>query len=207
MQANINTSGRMDHKMKSRICSANLSLLLLMAFTIFVNSCSDELAVEPIVTDEPETDVEGPVELQPIAEAPAFQGKNLVDGMNISQADVEGHVYIVNFWATWCPPCEKEIPDFIQLQNEYGDRKFTVIGISVDQEGEAVVNDFIKEKGMNYPVIMLTEQIQSDYEDAMDAPLHSIPTSIVVNRDGDIVSVHVGFRTKEQFEQEIKELL
>lgn len=194
--------------MKSRIYSANLSSLLLIAFTIFVNSCSDELAVEPTIIDEPEIEVvEEPVELQPIAEAPAFQGKNLVDGTNISQADVEGHVYIVNFWATWCPPCEKEIPDFIKLQNEYGDRKFTIIGISVDQEGEAVVNDFIKEKGMNYPVIMLTEQIKSDYENAMGAALRSIPTSIVVNRDGNIVSIHIGFRTKAQFEQEIQELL
>lgn len=200
----------MDHKMKSRIYSANLPLLLLIAFTIFVNSCSDELAVAPVVTEESETDidvVEDPVDIQPIAEAPAFQGRNLVDGTNISQTDVEGHVYIVNFWATWCPPCLKEIPDFIKLQDEYGDRKFTIIGISVDQEGEAVVNDFIEEKGMNYPVIMLTEQIQSDYEAAMGAALRSIPTSIMVNRDGNIVSIHIGFRTKAQFEQEINELL
>jgi len=193
--------------MKFRIYTANFCLFLFAAFTIFVSSCSEELAVEPTIIDEPETEVEGPVELRPATNAPAFQGRNLVDGMNVSQADMEGHVYIVNFWATWCPPCRAEIPGLMELQSEYANRKFAVIGISVDQEGEAVVKNFINENGLNYPAIMITEQIQNDYEDALDAPLHSIPTSIIVNRDGDIVSIHIGFRTKEQFEQEIQELL
>ena len=136
-----------------------------------------------------------------------FQGKNLVDGSNFSSDELEGYVQIINFWATWCGPCQQEVPDLVELQSKYGDSKFAVIGMSLDRGGEAVVENFMAEKGMNYPVIMATEQITSHYESAMGAPIRGIPTSIVVNRDGAIVSVHVGFRTRGQFEQEIRELL
>lgn len=142
-----------------------------------------------------------------ISKAPMFQGKNLVDGEVISLQDMEGHVLIINFWATWCPPCRMEIPGFIELYDQYKDKKFTVIGISVDQDGETVVKKFIEQYEMNYPVIMVTKQIQSDYENAMGKAIRGIPTTLMVNREGGIESVHVGYRSKDAFEKEIKKLL
>ncbi len=197
-------------RMKLRIDTTSTYLLLFGVIVILISSCSED----QIVIDEPQIEnpideptVEKPSEPQVFSAAPAFQGANLVDGEVISSDDMEGYVLIVNFWATWCSPCEKEIPGLIGLQNEYEDRKFAVIGISLDTDGAAVVKKFIEENGINYPVILGTTQIVNDYEDAIDSPIRSIPTSMVVNRDGDIVSVHVGFRTREQFEQEIQKFL
>lgn len=143
--------------------------------------------------------------------APAFQGKNLVDGEDISLEDLKGHVLIINFWATWCPPCRKEIPGFVELYSKYKDQKFAVIGMSLDRGNktavEAKIKDFIAKYKVNYPVIMAVGQIQKDYEKAMGKPVRSIPTTLVVNRAGEIVSVHVGYRPKKVFEDEIKKLL
>ncbi|MFC1717604.1 TlpA disulfide reductase family protein [Candidatus Poribacteria bacterium] len=196
--------------MRIQINTTGVYLLLLAASITPVSSCSEDQILideseilEPI--DNPE--VQEPSEPQIFSLAPAFQGIDLVDGKNISSDDTEGYVRIINFWATWCPPCQAEIPGLIGLQNKYADRKFTVIGISLDTGGAAVVESFIEENGINYPVILATKQTVSDYEDAIDTPIHSIPTSMVVDRDGGIISVHVGFRTKEQFEEEIQKLL
>ncbi len=196
--------------MKRRISYAGICLLLFVVIIILVSSCSEDHGMidepqieEPI--DEPKAG--GPSEPQVFPKAPAFQGTNLVDGKSISSDDMEGYVLIVNFWATWCAPCLREIPGLMELQNEYADSKFAVIGISLDAGGEAVVQRFIEENGINYPVILGTTQIVNDYEDAIDTPIRSIPTSMVVNRDGAIVSVHVGFRTREQFEAEIQKFL
>ena len=100
-----------------------------------------------------------------------------------------------------------EIPGFIELHKQYKDQKFAVIGISVDQQGEGVVKKFIKDQGMNYPVIMATRQLQKDYETAMGKAIRGIPTTLIVNREGGIESVHVGFRPKDVFEKEIQKLL
>ena len=139
--------------------------------------------------------------------APAFQGKSLADDTTVSLANFEGHVLIIDFWATWCPPCRKEIPGFIELHEKYRDRKFAVIGMSVDRGSEEMVREFIENSKMNYPVIMALGKIQNDYEKAMGSPIRGIPTTLVVNREGGIVSVHVGYRSKEAFEKEIQELL
>ncbi len=196
--------------MKIQISTTSIYLLFLAASIALVSSCSED----QILIDEPEIlepidnpEVQQPSEPQVSSQAPAFRGIDLVDGKNISSDDTEGYVRIINFWATWCPPCQAEIPGLIGLQNKYADRKFTVIGISLDTDGAAVVERFIEENGINYPVILATEQTVSDYEDAIDTPIRSIPTSMVVDRDGGIVSVHVGFRTREQFEEEILRLL
>jgi len=142
-----------------------------------------------------------------MSKAPMFQAKNLVDGEVISLQDMEGRVLIIDFWATWCPPCRMEIPGFIEIYDKYKDKKFAIIGISVDVSGETVVKKFIEEYKVNYPVIMVTRQLQSDYEKAIGKPIRGIPTTLVVNREGSIESVHVGYRSRDAFEKEIKKLL
>ena len=66
-----------------------------------------------------------------------------IDGKDISLADYKGKVVFVNFWATWCDPCRVEIPWLIDMQNKYGPKGFTVVGIAMDEEGEAVVAPFL----------------------------------------------------------------
>jgi peroxiredoxin len=131
--------------------------------------------------------------------APAF---NLVDvnGKTVSLADFKGKVVILDFWATWCPPCKREIPDFIQLQSEYGDKGLQIVGIALDQP--AKVTAFAKSNGMNYPVLMGTNEVAANY-----GGVEAIPTTFIIDKAGKIVTKFEGFRTKEIFESQIKSLL
>jgi len=130
---------------------------------------------------------------------------NLVDGTNFSFNDVKDHVLIIDFWAPWCPPCKAEIPGFIDLHTKYKDKKFAIIGISVSTT-EKDVKAFIKQAKVNYPIIMGTSELVAEYEVAMGQNITAIPTTLVINRKGEIASVHVGAEDKSVFEQEILKL-
>jgi peroxiredoxin len=133
------------------------------------------------------------------ATAPAFTLTD-IRGANVSLADFKGKVVILDFWATWCPPCKREIPDFIKLQDEYGSRGLQIVGIALDQPGK--VRAFAQQNGMNYPVLLGTDQIAALY-----GGIEGIPTTFIVDRKGDIVNRFVGFTPKEDFETEINRLL
>ena len=89
-------------------------------------------------------------------QSPAFTLKD-ADGNDVSLSDFEGKVVILDFWATWCPPCRAEIPGFIELQRDYGEKGLQVVGVSLDQQGWSVINPFVVEYGINYPVVLLTD--------------------------------------------------
>ena len=137
---------------------------------------------------------------------PIFKGKNLVDNKEIDLAKLEGHVLIVDFWATWCPPCVKEIPDFVEMYKKYKDKQFTIVGISVDTEMKEV-EKFIKEHKMTYPIVMVSEEIKAAFEKALEKPIRGMPTTLIIDRAGKIISVHEGYTKKDVFLKEIKPLL
>jgi thiol-disulfide isomerase/thioredoxin len=168
-----------------------------------------------VVTEKPSSSVQAKEEKPKVKEAteasnltkaPAFQGVNLVNGEKVSLADMSGYVLIIDFWAPWCPPCRAEIPGFIELHNKYKDKKFAIVGIAVSTTDNDV-KKFITEQKVNYPIIMGEQQTVKDYEKAMKQPMRGIPTTLVINRNGEIVSVHVGAEDKSVFEQEIQNLL
>ena len=119
----------------------------------------------------------------------------------VKLADYKGMVVLVNFWATWCGPCKEEIPDFVKIYDQYKDKGFVILGVSVDDSPEQL-QAFMKEYGMNYPVLQMTPE----FEDAF-GPFYGYPTSFVVARDGTICLKHLGPLTHAQAEQEIKSLL
>jgi cytochrome c biogenesis protein CcmG/thiol:disulfide interchange protein DsbE len=121
------------------------------------------------------------------AKVPAFKLKDATTGKEVSSAQWDGKVRIIDFWATWCPPCKKEIPDFIELQNEYG---------------PSVVAPFVKEWKMNYPVLIGGEEVSQAYGSIM-----SYPTTFIIDRKGNVVQKYIGFREKAVFEKDIKALL
>jgi DsbE subfamily thiol:disulfide oxidoreductase len=133
--------------------------------------------------------------------APAWQLKDL-EGKPVSSADFKGKVLVLNFWATWCPPCRAEIPDFIALQKEYGSHGLTFVGVALDDEGVSVVKPFAKEAGINYPLVIGDEKVVRAYEN-----VEMYPTTYLIDRNGNIVSRHIGSVTKAEMEQEIKPLL
>jgi thiol-disulfide isomerase/thioredoxin len=132
--------------------------------------------------------------------SPTWELRNL-EGKLVKSSDFDGKVVIVNFWATWCAPCKAEIPGFIALQEQYGDRGLVVIGVSVDGSEPAVVKHFVTRSGINYQVLLGHLSLVKDFGGT------AIPTTVIVDRSGNIVARHVGFAPKETFEKEIKSLL
>lgn len=134
--------------------------------------------------------------------APDFALKSAKDGKTVKLSDYKGKVRIVDFWATWCPPCRGEIPHFVSLQKQFGKKGLQVIGLSVDREGPEVVNKFAKEQGINYVSLMADEKVIGDY-----GGIRGIPTTFVIDRDGNIVKKYVGGTDEAVFEKDIKDLL
>jgi thiol-disulfide isomerase/thioredoxin len=133
------------------------------------------------------------------SKAPVWELKD-PNGKLVKSSDFDGKVVILDFWATWCPPCKAEIPGFIELQKKYGEKGLIVIGVSLDEQGVSVVKQFMKEFGMNYPVVMGDVKLMQDFGGT------AIPTTFVIDRSGKIVAKHVGFASKEMFEKEITPL-
>jgi peroxiredoxin len=125
-----------------------------------------------------------------------------IHGKPFALSDTKGKVVLLDFWATWCPPCRKEIPGFIELYNTYRSRGLVVIGVSMDDSARDVKR-FSKQLKMSYPVLM-----GAGREDLPPAfgPL-PLPTSFVIARDGRICAKHDGLTPKEQVEREIAGLL
>jgi thiol-disulfide isomerase/thioredoxin len=125
---------------------------------------------------------------------------NDLDGNVVSTAALRGKVVLINFWATWCPPCRQEIPELIDLENRYKDT-LQVIGISMDDADAAEVKEFAKHFGINYPVVMGGREIITPY-----GGVPGLPTTYIVNRDGRIVQKHIGLYPTFIYEDEIRAL-
>ena len=127
-----------------------------------------------------------------------------IEGQMRKISEWDGQVLLVNFWATWCPPCKKEIPAFMELQTEYADQGFQVIGIAIDDE--EAVKDYADTMGINYPV-MAAELAAMEVSRWYGNRLNALPYSAFVGRDGIISFTKPGELTKQQVEQIIKPML
>jgi thiol-disulfide isomerase/thioredoxin len=133
--------------------------------------------------------------------APDFALKN-VEGKTVNLSDYKGKVVIIDFWATWCGPCRRGIPDLIDLQKKYKD-EIAVIGISLDRDNTiAAVPDFVNKMGINYPIVYFNDQVINDY-----GGINAIPTTFIIDKEGNIVKKLIGLYPKSTFEQQLDELL
>ncbi|MGB8248568.1 MAG: TlpA disulfide reductase family protein [Chlorobium sp.] len=137
--------------------------------------------------------------------APAFSAVGM-DGKTVSSRQLAGKAYIVNFFASWCPPCRSEIPDMVQLQNTYKAKGFTFVGVAVNESDETI-KSFMKSNGISYPVVMADQKLVGAYGRYVEGGIRSIPTSFVVNRSGRIVQIVSGARSKAVFEKMILDAL
>lgn len=126
-----------------------------------------------------------------------------MDGETIALADRPGEVLLVNFWATWCAPCRKEIPDLIDLQNDFGPDGLTVIGVSLDQQGAAVVKPFLDEYAVNYPIVLDAEGI---VEQAFGG-IYGLPMTYVIGPEGRIQHRVLGLFPTEEMRPKLAALL
>lgn len=133
---------------------------------------------------------------------PVFALEHAVTGKKISSEDFRGKSLLVVFFATWCPPCVQEIPNLIDLQNEYGENGFSVIAISVDTDGKQVVQKLVKRKKINYPVLMADGDITKGF-----GGVYGIPTSFLVNSRGTVVKKYPGYVAHSVLSKDISQVI
>jgi thiol-disulfide isomerase/thioredoxin len=124
------------------------------------------------------------------------------DGKEVRLSDYKDKVVLLNFWATWCGPCEIEIPWFKEFEQTYKDRGFAVLGVSSDEEGWAVVRPYLKAQAMNYRVMLDDGKMPSPYKE-----IEALPTTYLLDRQGRIAVSHTGLVGKNVYEGAIRELL
>ena len=133
--------------------------------------------------------------------APAFAHSDL-DGKTVQLSDFKGKVVIVDFWATWCPPCRAEVPDLVRLQSKYGDEGLAVVGLSLDAGGAKDVRPFADEFNVNYTMLIANDETASAYGGIL-----GIPTTFVIDRQGRIAKRFIGLTEYKAFEEAIVPLL
>ncbi len=125
--------------------------------------------------------------LQAATKMPSFTLEDVVTGKTVKSSSFDGKSLLVVFFATWCPPCVQEIPNLIQLQNDYNGNGFSVVAISVDQE-IGVVQKMVNRKEINYPVMMADKAVTRDF-----GGVYGIPTSFLVSSKGTVVKRYSGY--------------
>ena len=133
--------------------------------------------------------------------APPFLVNDL-DGNFVSTAAWRGKVVMLNFWATWCPPCREEIHELISLANRYKDR-LQIIGVSMDDDATPEdVKAFVHKAGINYPIVMGSQNIAAEY-----GGVPALPSSFILSTDGHVVQKHVGLYPVRVYENEVRALI
>ncbi len=132
--------------------------------------------------------------------APHFVVTDL-QGQPIDSAKLQGKVVLIDFWATWCVPCESEIPHFIDWQNRYAGDGFQVVGFSMD-DTVAPVKSYVEKHKVNYPIAMADEKTIAAFGGVL-----GLPVNILVNRDGSLVAKHLGVTDINMLEREVRSAL
>ena len=132
--------------------------------------------------------------------APPFLLQDL-DGNVVSTAQWQGKVVLLNFWATWCPPCRQEIPILVDLAKKYKDN-LLIVGVSVDDGSPDDVREFAKAFHMNYPVVMWSHELVSEY-----GGVPALPTTFLINKDGRVVQKHEGLYPPDVYDTEVRALM
>jgi cytochrome c biogenesis protein CcmG/thiol:disulfide interchange protein DsbE len=133
--------------------------------------------------------------------APDFALQDLDGGVH-RLSDFKGDVVILNFFATWCDPCRKEVPDLVKLHKGFAKKGVSVIGVSLDEEGERALKPFIKQYGIAYPVVLATKEMLAAY-----GGMKGIPATFLIDHTGSISNQFVGVVPGYQIESSVRNLL
>lgn len=133
--------------------------------------------------------------------APEFTLKD-AEGKAVKLSDYKGKVVLLNFWATWCGPCKVEIPWFMDFEQQYKDRGFAVLGVSMDDDGWDAVKPYITARKINYRVLLGNDTVGGLY-----GGVDSLPTTFMIDRGGRVAAVHIGLVSKTDYLNDINHLL
>jgi peroxiredoxin len=132
--------------------------------------------------------------------APPFSLKD-TNGNIYSSAQLAGKPVVINFFATWCPPCREEIPGFVEVYNKHRSEGFELVGISLDTDTRGDLPGFLMSNKIEYRILFGDTAIVRAYG------VSPIPTTFFVGKDGEIKNVHVGYMDKDAFDMEVRKLL
>jgi len=179
---------------------------LILALIVILSLCNcGTKDKEKAPEKETETKAEKKAEVK---QAPDFTLKKVFNDGNVTLSEYKGKVVILDFWATWCPPCRASIPNMNRLYDKYKAEGLQIIGISVDNiqtpQDEEKVQQFVKQYAMQYPVVFVDPTARSSY-----GGIPSIPTVFIIDREGNAISIVSGYspELEEKMEQTIKGLL
>jgi len=134
--------------------------------------------------------------------APDFSLRDVSTGKEVRLSDYRGKAVLLNFWATWCPPCKAEIPWFVDLQKQYASDGLVILGVAMDDAGQQKIAQFSQDMGINYPVLLGTDQVADLYGGVED-----LPTTFYIGRDGKIIDRLFGLHSHHEIESNIKAAL
>lgn len=120
------------------------------------------------------------------------------NGKEMKLSDYKGKVILLNFWATWCPPCRKELPDLSTLSTELKDKDFKMIGVSVDDNQE-VLNNFLKSNNLSYTVVFEPNELVAKYMTSAGQNQNVVPQTYIIDKKGKVVEAIMGARSKADF--------
>lgn len=165
-------------------------IVVLCLFAVAFSSASCRKSERSVVVEE--------------GKAPDFTLSD-VSGKKVTLSELRGKVILVEFWATWCPPCKDAVPEMNKLYEKYKGKDVQVLAISVDQGGDVVskLNSFIREHRVNYPVLVDDKKVNVSYGVA------NVPVAFIVDKEGKVAKKHIGFMDElaERISQDIEALL
>jgi thiol-disulfide isomerase/thioredoxin len=173
------------------------ALIFTVAVTAFVSGISVRGLLSSPLNQSSKT---GQANQNPL---PEFSLPDL-SGKQRSIKEWQGKVLVINFWATWCPPCLKEMPEFAALQSEYSDKGLQFLGIALDDPEP--VKEFIASHKINYPILMGQGQGTKLAHDLGNI-VNAVPFTVIVNKKGLAVQRHMGELTREQLIKTVAPLL
>ncbi len=121
-------------------------------------------------------------------------------------SDYKGKVILLNFWATWCPPCKKELPALSQIADEFKSKNFQMIGVSVD-ENPGALTSFLQSNSLSYTILHNNSGLLEKYMDIMGGNQNVIPQTFIIDKNGKVVENIVGSRSKDDFVELINKYL
>jgi thiol-disulfide isomerase/thioredoxin len=176
---------------------------LFFFFVLFAIGCSGttDKPQEPISPQE--TNAGSPVTTasDALIQAPDFS-KEMLTGGSYQLSERKGRVIIINFWATWCGPCVRETPAFVDLQNEWADEPFEIVGISMDEDGFEAVGPFVDRFEVPYPMLLDDGTLADEF-----GGVYAMPSSFILDKEGRIVHRIVGEFPFEDMREELEALI
>lgn len=170
--------------------------ILSLALILLLSGCANQEEA-PLFADAPTMGRMEHPETLPVID------HELLDGTRLTNANFEGKISLVNFWATWCGPCVVEIPEFVALQEEWKDRPFQIVGVSMDEEGFDIIRPFVEDFHMQYPQIV---DLRGELGEAFGGA-YALPVTFIVDGDGKILIGHAGLFPLKEYRPDLDRLV